>query len=411
MKVLRIVLAVASAIVATTVVRVSPANAQQFIMPDFGTDQGWQGDKHPRFVADITGDGRADVVGFGETGVHTAVATSNGQYQASFQVSNDFGFNTGWRVGQHDRFVTDITGDGRADIVGVGNTSVYTAVSIGGGWFGGAIPISTTGFTSNTCTIRKMADANGDGRSDLFCIRDRRVDVALANANGDGGFGSPVLATTVFPILDFQGFTTTFTIVDVSGDGRADILGAITNSQGAGPAFLTLLSAGDGTYNAEENGGGIWPPSGGPVTPDLVSDVSGDGFADLIYFNDRTWVARGRGDGTFSSFIVGIDNFGRDAGWNSFRHPRFAVDLNGDHRSDLIGFGDAEVYTTAGRSNGQFSAAIMSASADFVRNKGWDDVVTFPRFVADINGDGIPDIVGFGIAGLYTAVNLGGTFS
>ena len=378
-------------------------------MGDFGTDQGWQGDKHPRFVVDITGDGRADVVGFGETGVHTAVATSNGQYQASFHVSDDFGFNTGWRVGQHDRFVTDITGDGRADIVGVGEALVYTAVSIGGGLFGPLTPISTTGFTSNTCTIRKMADANGDGRSDLFCIRDHRVDVALAN--GNGGFGPPILATTVFPILDFQGFTTTFNIVDVSGDRRADILGTITNSQTVGPSFVTLISLGDGTYNAEEDGGGIWPPSGGPVVPNLVSDVSGDGFADLIVFSDRTWVSRGRGDGTFSSFIVGIDNFGQNAGWVSFRHPRFAIDLNLDHRSDLIGFGDAGVYTSAGRSNGQFVDPVTFASADFVRNQGWEDVVTFPRFVADITGDGIPDIVGFGIAGLYTAVNLGGTFS
>jgi VCBS repeat protein len=408
MKALRIVLAVASAMAATIVVGVSPANAQQFIMRDFGTDQGWQGDRHPRFVVDITGDGRADVVGFGETGVHTAVATSNGQYQASFQVSNDFGFNTGWRVGLHDRFVTDITGDGRADIVGVGDSAVYTAVSIGGGNFGTTTLVSNT-FNSAACTIRKMADANGDGRSDLFCIRNQRIDVALAN--GNGGFGPPILVTTVFPVLDFQGFTTTFTIVDVTGDRRADILGTISSSQGSPPGFLTLTSVGDGTYNAEEIGGGIWPPSGGPVPPDQVADVSGDGFADLVYFNEFTWVARGRGDGTFASFIVGIQDFGRNAGWNPTTHPRFATDLNGDHRSDIIGFGNPGVFTAAGRTNGQFVAPVTFASVDFGRNQGWTDPVTFPRFVADITGDGLPDIVGFGIGGLYTAVNLGGTFS
>ncbi|HST83931.1 MAG TPA: VCBS repeat-containing protein [Kineosporiaceae bacterium] len=413
MKVLRIVLAVASVIAATTVVGVSPANAQQFIMPDFGTDQGWQGDKHPRFVVDITGDGRADVVGFGETGVHTAVATSNGQFQASFQVNHDFGFNTGWRVGQHDRFVTDITGDGRADIVGVGDALVYTAVSSGGGQFGPITPISTTGFTASTCAIRKMADADGDGRSDLFCIKDQRVDVALAN--GNGGFGQPVLATTVFPIFDFQGSTTDFTIVDVSGDRRADILGTITNSQGIFPQFLTLISIGGGMYNAEEDGGGTWR-SGGPVEPDQVADVSGDGLADLVYFNDMTYVARGRGDGTFASYVIASPDFGRNTRWRPFRespfwHPRFVVDLNGDHRSDIIGFGSAQVVTAAGRSNGQFVDPVVPASTDFVRNRGWTDAVTFPRFVTDITGDGIPDIVGFGIAGLYTAVNRGGTFS
>ncbi|HEX2772228.1 MAG TPA: hypothetical protein VHN18_07320, partial [Micromonosporaceae bacterium] len=33
------------------------------------SEGGWRVDKHPRFLADITGEGRADVVGFGEAGV------------------------------------------------------------------------------------------------------------------------------------------------------------------------------------------------------------------------------------------------------------------------------------------------------------------------------------------------------
>ena len=31
----------------------------------------------------------------------------------------DMGYNQGWRVGQHPRFVTDLTGDGKADLVGL----------------------------------------------------------------------------------------------------------------------------------------------------------------------------------------------------------------------------------------------------------------------------------------------------
>ena len=30
---------------------------------------GWRVDRHPRFLADLTGDGRADIVGFGDAGV------------------------------------------------------------------------------------------------------------------------------------------------------------------------------------------------------------------------------------------------------------------------------------------------------------------------------------------------------
>ena len=37
-------------------------------------------DKHPRFVADLTGDGRADIVGFGDAGVLVCVNQGNGTF-------------------------------------------------------------------------------------------------------------------------------------------------------------------------------------------------------------------------------------------------------------------------------------------------------------------------------------------
>ena len=41
-------------------------------------------------------------------------------------VVNNFGYDAGgWRVDRHPRFLADTTGDGRADIVGFGNAGVY----------------------------------------------------------------------------------------------------------------------------------------------------------------------------------------------------------------------------------------------------------------------------------------------
>ncbi|MFI7541393.1 FG-GAP repeat domain-containing protein [Actinoplanes sp. NPDC049599] len=399
------VIAIVLTSAATTVAAVTPAQAQRFIMPDFGTDQGWQGARHPRLVVDITGDRRADVVGFGDTGVHTAVATSDGQFAASFQVSNDFAYDTGWRVEQHDRFVTDITGDGRADIVGVSGEGVFTAVAIGGGWFGPKKQVAP-GLSKATCTISKLADANGDGRNDLFCMRDARVEVALAL--GDGGFAARKPVTTVFPVHDILGRTTTFNVVDVTRDGRADILGTITSNQGVVPQFLTLTSLGNGDYAAEEDGGAAFA-MGASVVPDAIIDVSGDGFADLIKFTDATRVARGRGDGTFAAFLGAIADFGFPTGWNPTSHLRLAADINADGRGDVVGFGNPGVFTAAGRTNGTFEAPVRFASADFGRSSGWE-VVDHPRFLADITGDGRPDIVGFKQAGMYTAVNQDGFF-
>ena len=40
------------------------------VVANFGYDAGgWRVEKHPRFLADTTGDGRADIVGFGNAGV------------------------------------------------------------------------------------------------------------------------------------------------------------------------------------------------------------------------------------------------------------------------------------------------------------------------------------------------------
>ena len=87
--------------------------------------------------ADLTGDGRADIVGFGDAGVWTARrATATAPSSRPQLVLADFGYEAGgWRVDKHPRFLADVTGDGRADIVGFGDAGVYVALSNGDGTF------------------------------------------------------------------------------------------------------------------------------------------------------------------------------------------------------------------------------------------------------------------------------------
>ena len=42
---------------------------------------GWRVDRHPRFLADVTGDGPADIVGFGDAGVSSRSATATAASQ------------------------------------------------------------------------------------------------------------------------------------------------------------------------------------------------------------------------------------------------------------------------------------------------------------------------------------------
>ncbi len=102
----------------------------QLVLNDFGLAQGWTSKKHLRFLADVTGDGNPDIVGFGDEGVWVSHNCGDGRFEQAQLVCRGFGYNDdagAWRVGHHPRFVADITGDGRVDIVGFGGPGVYVA--------------------------------------------------------------------------------------------------------------------------------------------------------------------------------------------------------------------------------------------------------------------------------------------
>ena len=70
-------------------------------------------------------------VGFGNAGVYVWRAQPDGSYAGSpVPVVPRFGYDTvagGWRVERHPRFMADTTGDRRADIVGFGSEGVVVS--------------------------------------------------------------------------------------------------------------------------------------------------------------------------------------------------------------------------------------------------------------------------------------------
>ena len=99
----------------------------------------------------------------GNDGVWTAVARTDATYDPSHLVFNDFGFNQGWRVGTNPIYLTDVNGDGLADIVGYGNAGVYVALSTGAGGFTAVGPAnavtvpSVVGLTATQAGTRLTA--------------------------------------------------------------------------------------------------------------------------------------------------------------------------------------------------------------------------------------------------------------
>ena len=327
----------------------------QLAVANMGVQQGWQVALHPRFAADVTGDGRADLVGFGNAGVWTAVSNGSGSFQAPRLVLENMGVQQGWQVSLHPRFAADVTGDGRADLVGFGNTGVWTAVS-----------------------------------------------------NGDGTFQAPRLVVADMGVQ--QGWQVSLHprfVADVTGDGKADLVGF------GNAGVWTAVSNGDGTFQAPRlvlENMGVQQGWQVALHPRFVADVTGDGKADLVGFgNAGVWTAVSNGDGTFQAPRLVVADMGVQQGWQVALHPRFVADVTGDRKGDLVGYGNAGVWVAVSNGDGTFQAPRL-VLANMGVQQGWQ-VAHHPRFVADVTGDGKGDLVGFGDAGVWTAVSNGdGTF-
>jgi hypothetical protein len=326
-------------------------SAPQLVIANFGYNAGgWRVERHPRVLADVTGDGRADVVGFGNAGVYVARSNGDGTFTAPQLALANFGYNAGgWRVDMHPRFLADVTGNDQADIVGFGNAGVYVARSNGDGTFAAArLVITNFGYNAGGWRVdrhpRVLADVTGNGRADIVGFGNAGVYVARSNV--DGTFTAPRLVVTNF------GY-------DAGG------------------------------WRVERH-------------PRVLADVTGNGRADIVGFgNAGVYVARSTGNGNFAAPQLALANFGYNAGgWRVERHPRFLADVTGDGRADIVGFGNAGVYVARSNGDGTFAAPQL-VIPNFGYNAGGWRVERHPRFVADVTGDGRADIVGFGNAGVW----------
>ena len=77
-----------------SVTATAPSPPATFILAEMGYNDGWRIENHPRFAADVTGDGKADLVGFGDDGVWVSVTGGSG----AKLVLAGFCYNQGWRV-------------------------------------------------------------------------------------------------------------------------------------------------------------------------------------------------------------------------------------------------------------------------------------------------------------------------
>ena len=320
---------------------------------------GWTSqDQYPRLLGDVNGDGMADIVGFAADGVAVSLATGGGHFATPVAGIANFGFLAGaggWSSeNQYPRQIADVNGDGMADIVAFGADGVAVALATGNGHF--AAPVGgianygylAGGWTSQDQYPRQLADVNGDGMADIIAFGADGVAVSLAT--GEGHFASPVAGIANYGYLAAAGGWTSQDqyprlLGDVNGNGLADIVGfgaaGVAVSLATGAGHFASPIGGIAAFGFSAAAGG-WTSQ--DQYPRQVADVNGDHMADIVGFGaDGVAVALATGDGHFAAPLAGIANFGflADAGgWSSEnQYPRTLGDVNGDGAADIIGFG------------------------------------------------------------------------
>jgi hypothetical protein len=202
-------------------------------------------------------------------------------------------------------------------------------------------------------------------------------------------------------------------LADVNGDHMADIVGF-----GISGAYVSLATGG-GNFAPMQfklDAFGTSNSVGGWISDDQypreLADVNGDGMADIVGFGiSGVYVALATGGGNFAPMQLKLNAFGTGnnaGGWTSDdRYPRELADVNGDHMADIVGFGEAGVYVSLATGNGNLQPLALTLAEFAPAASGWTSQTIYPRHLADISHDGAADIVGFGQNGVYEALSNG----
>lgn len=342
----------------------------------------------------------------------------------------------------------DLNGDGYPDLVVANNSFGLASLSIYRGDAAGNFTLSQELKVDTSISDLQLADVNGDGRLDIVVTDPDAGDVSvlvnqalpggvlafqdeLRLRAGTGIYGVKLSQGTLLADALFAGLGAPLTfpplyfltsneetegvaVGDFTGDGRADLVMA-----NRGDNTLTLLTGKPGGFMDPQ----VVAMANRPLTV-VAGDLEHNGKLDLVVLNggDNTVaVYRGDGQGHFTQI------FSTDAG--SDPTGLSIADVNGDGRPDLVignQFGDA--LTLLGNGDGTFQPfrraerdvalavadLFHTGQSDFIyANQSLDrisiqqggaapavfqdrsDGVLAPGAVqlADLNGDGLPDLV------------------
>ncbi|WP_200332395.1 FG-GAP-like repeat-containing protein [Leucobacter sp. L43] len=341
----------------------------------FGTADGWNTAAHPRTLVDVNGDGKADVVGFAKAGVTVSTSTGSGFSTPKVWLAG-FGTAAGWSVKAHPRTLADVTGDGIPDVVGFATDGVYVAVGTGKGfkpasrWYAGFGTDKGWAVDENP---RWLEDMNGDGRADVVGINDGGVFVALSAGNG---FATAQRWSTYFGSqTGWSPSQTPRTLVDVNGDGRPDVVGF------AGDGVYVSVNTGSGLKSPVlwRSGYGISASWLTGRNARVFADVNGDGRPDLVGFAQNEVVVSLNTGSSFGAIQQWTGEFASSS-WSSDKQPRMLADVNGDGKADVVAFDTGGLRVSLSTGSG-FAPSKLQLQSMGQSAGGWS-VSAHPRAVS-----------------------------
>lgn len=207
-------------------------------------------------------------------------------------------------------------------------------------------------------------------------------------------FGAPTSPGSLNPTGPWSEQRHTRTVVDIDNDGDGDLVGI--NDDGI---VVRLWDAGaHGASISWSTDFGVNDGYDKYENPIFFVDYDNDGLVDVVAFGGGgVTVALNNGAGFDAPSLVS-NNF--ESGWNAFSHIRTLADVDGNGFIDAVGFGADNVFAHL---NGSALDDVTVVSDRFALNDGWRTRDHYRRMV-DIDGDTIADVVGFGVLGLEYAL-------
>jgi LmbE family N-acetylglucosaminyl deacetylase len=331
----------------------SSSSPGQFADADLGADATYWGTVR---YGDVNGDGRADACVRKVDGVYCARGTAAG-FDPYARYTTEFSDALGWRAVQYATTLqlADVTGDGKADVCGRGYYGILCATSNAAGtaftapklW--GSAFSNAAGFANAKSyygSIR-LADVDGDGYADV-CGRGANGILCAVNTR-TGSFAGPTtwLAGEFTDGLGWypDQYGSTIQLGDIDGDGRADLCGRgaagllCARSKRVGQGFE---GARDASFRTDFSNAAGW--AAGPAYYGSIglADINGDGRADACG-RSPDGIVCGLSDGAAFARALRVlpQDFTDALGWAAAKYGatiRFP-DLDGDGHADVCGRG------------------------------------------------------------------------